>query len=435
MSAETPDTSVPILVLSLAPDPRHHGPLHIARSAGRLGIRVYSVQSSRLAPAVSSRYMCGTLVVPHEASTAEWLHNLDRIGAKLGRAVLIPIDDAGTAFVDEHADTLADRFLFPRRPSELNTLLGSKRELHLLATRLGIGSPDAAFPQDVAEASEDAERLGYPVVLKRVVGWPPSDDDGMVSVRIARDREELRRMFTEMRGTGAQPNVMLQEHIPGAPQSVCMFNGYFDARSEALVRFTGLKVRQRPPYTGATTLGVCAWNERVDRDSRRLLGAVDYRGIVDLGFRYDARDGRYKLLDVNPRIGATFRLFVGDDGMDVLRALYLDLTGQHVAPTRQPEGRRWIVEHADVSSSISYWRDGQLTPREWLDSLAGVRETAWFAADDPIPALAMLATISGDGISRRFRRMLREREASSLELRDPVDGTTQKGEEEEIHLG
>jgi predicted ATP-grasp superfamily ATP-dependent carboligase len=35
---------------------------------------------------------------------------------------------------------------------------------------------------------------------------------------------------------------------------------------------------------------------------------------VDLGFRYDARDSRYKPLDVNPRIGATFRLFVDAEG-------------------------------------------------------------------------------------------------------------------------
>ncbi len=394
MTAERPDTSVPIFVLSFAPDSDHHGPLHIARSAGRLGIEVYGVRNDRLAPAALSRYMRGSLVLPRQASAEEWLHNLNRVGAQLGRAVIIPIDDASTVFVDEHADALDEHFLFPRRRPELNTILANKRELHLLAVRLGIGSPNAAFPNDEGEASEQAERLGYPVVLKRIVGWPLSVDGGAPSVRIAPDRGELRRLFAPMRGTDEQPNVMLQEHIPGPPEAVCMFNGYFDARSQALVRFTGRKIRQRPPYTGATTLGVCAWNDEVDRDARRLMRAVGYRGIVDLGFRYDARDGHYKLLDVNPRIGATFRLFVGDDGMDVLRALYLDLTGQHVAPTRQIEGRRWIVEQADVSSSICYWRDGQLTPWEWLRSLAGVRETAWCAGDDPVPALAMLTAIT-----------------------------------------
>jgi D-aspartate ligase len=45
---------------------------------------------------------------------------------------------------------------------------------------------------------------------------------------------------------------------------------------------------------------------------------IGYSGIVDIGYRYDRRDGEYKLLDVNPRVGATFRLFVDSNGMDVV---------------------------------------------------------------------------------------------------------------------
>ena len=396
---------MPILVLTLAPDRHHHGPVHIARSAGRLGIRVYGVHDDRLAPAALSRYMKGRLIVPRTASEDEWLINLQRFGRKLGRAVLVPIDDAGATFVDEHADTLSEHFLFPRRRTEINTILGSKRELHLLALRVGINSPAAAFPQDEAEAVEDAKRLGYPIVLKRIVGKSPWATRSGPSVSIARNRDELRSAFVAMRGEDQEPDVMLQEHIPGPPDSVCMFNAYFDSRSEPLVRFTGRKLRQRPPYTGATTLGVCAWNDEVDRDSRRLLREVDYRGIVDLGFRYDARDGRYKVLDVNPRIGATFRLFVGDNGMDVLRALYLDLTGQAVPATTQQEGRRWIVEPADLESSRAYCRDGVLTPSEWIRSLPDVREAAWWSADDPLPAAAMFAEISRRHLGRAARRL------------------------------
>jgi hypothetical protein len=70
-------------------------------------------------------------------------------------------------------------------------------------------------------------------------------------------------------------------------------------------------------------------------------------------------------------------------------ALYVDLTGQHVPFARQRDGGRWIVEPADISSSLRYWRDGLLTPRAWLRSLAAVEEAAWMAADDPLPAAAI----------------------------------------------
>jgi len=44
----------------------------------------------------------------------------------------------------------------------------------------------------------------------------------------------------------------------------------------------------------------------VEAQTKQLMQAVAYRGPLDVGYRFDARDGKYKLLDVNPRIGSTF---------------------------------------------------------------------------------------------------------------------------------
>ena len=64
----------------------------------------------------------------------------------------------------------------------------------------------------------------------------------------------------------ADPNLMLQEYIPGGDDSIWMFNGYFDANSDCLAGFTGRKLRQTPPYTGVTSLGVCLPNDVVRAD-------------------------------------------------------------------------------------------------------------------------------------------------------------------------
>jgi D-aspartate ligase len=122
---------------------------------------------------------------------------------------------------------------------------------------------------------------------------------------------------------------------------------------------------------------------------------LGYRGVLDIGYRYDARDGSYKVLDANPRIGATFRLFVAKNGMDVARALYLDLTGQPVPVSEPVEGRKWLVEGGDFDSFLRYRRDGKLTMRQWLASMAGVKESAYFARDDPRPFLKVCAQFFG----------------------------------------
>jgi predicted ATP-grasp superfamily ATP-dependent carboligase len=119
------------------------------------------------------------------------------------------------------------------------------------------------------------------------------------------------------------------------------------------------------------------------------MKTIGYRGILDIGYRYDARDGLYKVLDVNPRIGSTFRLFTGGDGLDVVRALYLDMTGQPVPESQVVEGRKWIVEEYDLVSSVRYLMDGELTPAEWIRSFRGVQETTCFASDDLLPMLTI----------------------------------------------
>jgi D-aspartate ligase len=124
--------------------------------------------------------------------------------------------------------------------------------------------------------------------------------------------------------------------------------------------------------------------------AKKLMRAVGYRGPLDCGFRYDERDGTYKLLDVNPRVGASFRLFVSNNDADVVTAMYLDLTGQAVPAWEPVEGRKWVAENSDVISSIVYWRNGELSVGGWLRSLRGVDETAWFTRDDLRPAFTML---------------------------------------------
>jgi len=156
-----------------------------------------------------------------------------------------------------------------------------------------------------------------------------------------------------------------------------------------------------------TTLGVCSSNEVVEATTKRLMKAIGYRGIVDMGYRYDARDGQYKLLDVNPRIGATFRLFVGTNGIDVARALYLDLTGQQVETAGAREGRKWLVENYDTISSLRYVRDRRLAPTDWLRSFRGVNEGAWFALDDPLPFAVMWLRFLARGPQKLWQTLAR----------------------------
>jgi D-aspartate ligase len=392
------EKTTPILMLGLSRGVFHHGVLGIARSAGRLGVPVHRIGLERRAPAARSRYISSWRVVDEAASDKEVLQLLHEMRHEIGRAILVPVDDAASVFVDEHAKALSSDYLFPRQPDGLARALSSKKGMYELCQQHDVPTPQSSFPRSEEDVLEYAQHTSFPIVVKCInAGNAPPASPRVV---IAESREQLVEAYRLMESPELG-NVMLQEYIPGAPETVWMFNGYFDEHSECKLGFTGKKIRQSPPYTGATTLGVCLPNPTVHDTTVRLMREVGYRGILDIGYRFDQRDGLYKLLDVNPRIGGTFRLFAAH-GMDVLRALHLDLTGHPVPASTLPDGRRWIVEPLDLQSSLIYRRRGDLNTREWIRSFRGVREGAWFALDDPLPSVALWPYLLAERMAGRL---------------------------------
>ena len=403
------DTSVPVVVLKLARNPVHHGAVGIVRSLGRLGVEVHTVRQSRWEPIRLSRYDAGGFVCDHVALDDEeivarllaWSERLDR------RPVLVPIDDKSLILVEEHGDELAEGYVFSRRPAGLARDLSNKRRLYELCLEHGMPAPETTFPADEREVREIAEDAVFPIVVKRVDYFAREERRGD-KMAIVHDRDELLTAFDAMRSF-PEPGLMLQEYLPGGADSVWMFDGYFDASSRCLFGVTGQKLRQHPVDTGVATLAVCRDNEFVRGAAAEVLGRLGYTGIVDLGFRYDARDGRYKLLDVNPRVGCTFRLFVDSNGTDVVEAMYRDLTGQAVPVGAPVEGRRWIVENYDCVSAAALVAQRRLQLREWLRSLRGVAEGAWFALDDPLPFLGMVVSSAGAARTRALGSLRRRK--------------------------
>jgi D-aspartate ligase len=395
------DTSTPVLILRSD----SHGGLNIMKSLGPLGIDVYNVDPYRLAPTHYSRYCRGRFFGDIEHSPAKnLLAYLEAVQVKIGRkAILIPTTDVATRFVDRWQLILRDLFIFPDQPPGLVDSLCSKKEMYRLAKQHGIPTPECCFPTSRRDLWDFLDTAKFPLMRKGIDGqrlWERTRK----KMFIVRTPEELIKTYVFAEDPTC-PNLMIQEYIPGGDDTIWMFNGYFDQYSEELIGFTGKKIRQCPIHTGSTSLGICLANEVVDQTTRRFMKALGYRGILDIGYRYDARDGLYKVLDVNPRIGATFRLFVGANGMDVARALYLDLTGQPVVSSPAVEGRKWIVEDLDLASSYRYYREGGLTIRDWLKSLRGIDESAYLSIHDPLPILFMGINRSRELFARLYRRV------------------------------
>jgi D-aspartate ligase len=398
-------------VLVLGP-PRYVGPLGVMRSLGRMGVKVYALRHSVRSAANSSRYCAGTVPAGDDgrpaSNDAVMLAELDAAGRVLGEGtILIAGSDEWAVFVARYSDELKRRFSFPATSLQLIEELAAKDGLYRLATKHGLPTPKIVFPTDANDAAAVAGSLAYPVMLKPIHSRPD-----VLTKAVATNPEQLMAAYRQMEETPQAPNVMFQEFIPGNDQDVWIFNGYFDAGSNCLAAFTGVKVRQHPAKMGIASLGELRQNPAVIEATCNFLKTVGYQGIVDIGYRYDRRDGRYYVLDINPRLGGAFRIFVDETGMDVARAMYLDLTGQVVPPVVARDGRRWVKEDADLIAASHYRRLDGLGFFDWLRSYRGVREGAAWALDDPIPFLVSMAAMARETLSAKWKRWRRRPRAA-----------------------
>jgi D-aspartate ligase len=398
------DVTTPAVVLKFDHNVMHHGGLGAIRSLGRLGVPVYAVVESSWAPAGQSRYLSGQVLWEPSGLPADRVRSgLLRLSELIGRpAVLIPTDDAGAIFLAEHGGELRGRFLFADQEAGLPRQLAGKHSLHELCAGLDFPTPRSHLAGTAAEAAQAAADFSYPVVAKLARPWESASNQ--LSTQIVADPGALAAAWraAEAAGTG----LLVQEYVPAAPGHDWFFHGYASRTGECKPASTGVKVRSYPARAGLTSFGRCVPNRALRDSVTGLLAGLRYRGIADLDLRLDDRDGQYKLLDFNPRLGAQFRLFTGPGGLDVVRAAYLDLTGQPVTGAEAVTGRTFMVENYDPLSAVSYWRSGELAPRSWLGAAAAADEAAWFAADDLRPFQLMCLRMGWRMMSRPVVRRL-----------------------------
>ncbi|MFJ1751317.1 ATP-grasp domain-containing protein [Kitasatospora sp. NPDC088134] len=390
------DREVPVLMVRIGRYPYSHSPIGAVRSFGRLGVPVHAMVESRWTATAASRYLAGVHVRPTTGSEpdAQLLDTVRSVARSIGRpAVAVCTDDESACLLAEHAAELAPDLLLPPVPADLPRRLADKGGLYRICREHDVPAPRSATPADTAELVDAARDLGYPLVLKNLAPFSRLAHPVVSHTTVVRQESELPDLDRGER----QPVLLAQEFLPPEHCEDWFTHLTCGPDGVPLLVFTGRKERDWPPGGGFTTLAQSLPNPELAELAVELCCRIGYSGIADLDWRYDRRDGRYKLVDFNPRQGAQFRLFETTTGIDVVRALHLWLTGRPV-PAGPQLVRRFRVGRLDLLSAAAHaWQDRR-PPRHLLPVRGTVR--AWACRDDPVPLLLEIARSAGTGATR-----------------------------------
>lgn len=358
--------------------------LGIARSLGRRGIPVCVLDDER-SIATASRYVHRTVRVPHlrdtEQTVAALVDTCERL--RLRGWVLYPTREETVAAISAYRDELSTLYRVPTPAWSSVRHAWDKRETYRLAERLGIATPRTWFPCTAADLAE--VDTSVPVVVKPAIKEHFVYATGAKAWR-ADGPDELADRHRRAAGIVDPSEVLVQEMIPGGGDSQFAYCAFF-AGGRALASMTVRRRRQHPSDFGRASTYV----ETVDvpeltEPSVAFLKAMDYYGLVELEYKRDPRDGRYKLLDVNARTWGYHSLGPAA-GVDFCYLLFADQLGLPVEPTGARPGVRWIRWATDVPNAVRDMRRGSLKAGDYLRTLRGVDTEAVFALRDPLPAL------------------------------------------------
>jgi predicted ATP-grasp superfamily ATP-dependent carboligase len=366
--------------------------LAIARSLGRQGIPVCVIDDER-SIARASRFVGHSLRVHDLREQRQTVRALldahDRFG--LQGWVLYPTREETVAAIALNRAPLSRSFRVPTPAWSSVRPAWDKRETYRLAARLGIPTPRTWFPQ----AEDDLELVDTrsAVVVKPAIKEHFIYATGAKAWR-ADGPDELRAAYRRAVGVINPGEVLVQELVPGGGECQFAYCAFFK-QGQAIASMTVRRLRQHPSDFGrASTFVETIELAQLEQPSTEFLRAIDYYGLVELEYKQDPRDGRYKLLDVNPRTWGYHGLGAAA-GVDFPYLLFRDQLGLPVQqePLRARPGVRWVRHVTDFPNAVRDIRTGRVRAGAYLRSLRGIDTEAVFSMRDPLPGLYEIALL------------------------------------------
>lgn len=256
--------------------------LSAVRSLGRKNIEVITGSSSRYALAFYSKYCRKRVVYPPLENTTHFIRAMDRILKNNKINVILPIGYQATALFSQQYDHFSQYAMIPIAQKESIRIAGNKDATLQLAEQLGIRIPK--YYKSIDEVNQ------YPVVLKGI--------KGAGQIRYINSQNDLNQKTFD--------DLIIQEYIPGEGF------GFFALYNQGELRafFMHHRIREYPFTGGPSTTAESVYDPKLKELGVKLLDALKWHGVAMVEFKKDARDGKFTLMEINPKFWGSLDLAI-----------------------------------------------------------------------------------------------------------------------------
>ena len=369
----------PVVILSC-----HTTGLGVIRALGSMGVPVIVVQYSKGDMGQVSKFVKEKFVAPHpEKSPDRFLEILVVCGKKYPGSILIPADDDTLQIVSRNKKDLSRYFTVACTDWTIAELFLDKKKTFALAEKSGVPVARTYIPTSIDDLIDRGRGIGFPCLVKPCFSHRYFEIFRKKMV-IVNDMDQMIAAYREASEAGVE--VMVQEFIPGDDQQGVNYNSYF-VNGAPLVEFTAFKVRLSPPCIGIPSVVISRQIPEVLGLGRKILKAMNYEGYSCTEFKRDARDGVFKLMEVNGRHNRSTSLAV-QCGINFPWIQYRHLVGEEMpTPRNARSGVYWIDEFKDVPKIFGGAKERSTSYSKFFLPYIHPHVFSVYSWSDPLPFL------------------------------------------------
>ncbi len=355
--------------------------LSVIHALAKVGVQSVFLSDDARDPACFSRYISSAVRIPFPESERKLLKFLLETRRPWDGSLIIPCNDIYVQFISRNKKSLATRYVTAVPDIDVIDVILNKQSQYRQAAKVGVAIPDSFFPETPADLRKILDKLLYPCLLK------PFESHLFYEIyqqklMVVQNESELIAQFADIHAH--KLGVMVSEIIPGPDSHLYSYWSYTNANGDVLAEMCSQKLRQIPAGFGVgTVVKTVPIIEELKKMTQLLLSSFSCTGFANAEFKYDPRDHRFKLMEINGRACLPERITF-EAGINFPHITYLhkvEHTSEH--PYRgYVKGFYWIHNFHEVTRLL-YHRDLRL--RDFLRPYREKYVLCIPLRDDPFP--------------------------------------------------
>lgn len=297
------------------------------------------------------------------------------------KILLISSNETYAAFISKNKDKINEQFVHNYPNIDIINSLIMKEAFYKTYENSVLDFPKTIY-YNCSEKPEIAYDFAYPVIIKpsNVIEYNHISFEGKNKIYKVNSEEELVEIVNTIANNGYTDTLILQEFIPG--DDSYLFDSVVYCGKDKKVKLIsfaqiGLQEHSKTMVGNAAVL-INGFNQYGDHSEmvekiKTFMEDIGYQGFAEFDMKYDYRDNKYKVLEINARQGRS-SYYISPLGYNLVKILVDDLINNQKMSFRViddevllsfvPKGvmKKYITNEVFKKKALSLWKTGVVNP-------------------------------------------------------------------------